>query len=148
MNTLEQQKAQIEKLEADLKAATELNEQAQSQIGALTSERDSARTDLTKAQSDLAAAQNTISDRDKTIAANAQEITTLKAEATTVEKKAAHLLASQGHAPLNIAPDTDGAAGEQGKTLLDQFNSLTGAARTEFWNKHKAQLVKEQHKQG
>lgn len=148
MNTLEQQKAQIEKLEADLKAAIELNEQAQTQVTALTTERDSSRADLTKATADLAAAQATIGERDKTIEASAQEITTLKSEATSVEKKAAQLLASQGHAPLDITPATDGAAAAGAKSLLEKFNSLTGAAKSDFWKKHKAQLLREQFKQG
>jgi hypothetical protein len=54
-----------------------------------------------------------------------------------VSARAAELLAAQGHpAPVAIAGDEG-----DGKTVLDRFNELTGSAATEFYAKHKREII-------
>lgn len=148
MNTLESQKAEIAKLQADLVAAQALNTEAQTQITTLTSERDAALSRASQADLALATANGSVNTLTATITTLTGERDQLKADAYSVEEKAQRMVATLGHSPLTITPNADEATGEKAKSLLAKFESLTGAERTEFWNENKAQLIREQQKQG
>jgi hypothetical protein len=131
---------QVAKLEAAISEAETLRadlEAAQARVGELTplAEANAAlQSELTEISAKLAESERIANEA-------AEKIAELEASAANLDElaaiKAAELLAAQGHpAPVSLVGD----AGET-KNVLEQFNELKGAAATEFYAKHKAEII-------
>jgi len=139
-NTLEAQKAEITRLTGLLKTATETIAARDNTLLGITSERDTATAQVTALNGQLKTANETLADRNASIIGLTTERDDLKAAATTVEKKAAQLLASQGHAPLALG-GTENPTGEKGKSLQEQYSAITDVTeRAAFFKKHADKL--------
>lgn len=152
-NVIEDQKAQIALLQKDLKAAQDLATTHKASLDTAASERDTARTELATAKTTIATvtgerdtARAELATAKTTISTQATEITGLKEKAVSVESKANRLLASMGHAALDLTSDPAGSI--EGKVadnspagLITKYNSLTDVdARTKFFSENKSNM--------
>jgi chromosome segregation ATPase len=94
-------------------------------VATLTTERDSARTELATSQ--------------EAITAKDTEITNLKAAATTVELRAAEIAAGVG-SKTAIAADPGADSAKTQEQLWSEYHALPIEQRNAFYKKHRAKL--------
>jgi chromosome segregation ATPase len=122
---------EIEAVRGDLGAASQMLEEANGRITALTNDLNAAREMEKQLNHDLAQAKERYAEAET-------RIQQLEAQAKSAETKAAEICASVGVDPVQVTPGGDPKQAD----LLAQFNAITDPAKkTAFFRAHRADLI-------
>lgn len=130
-DALEAEQKETARLEAELQAAQELNEEATGQAQRLAELEES----LTQAQTDLQIEREAHEETKAALEAEKEKTTDEAIQARVTEE-----IALAGHAPVEVPAE---GAESVGTPHLDKFNSLEGAESTEYFKKHQAAIREE-----
>jgi len=130
----------IDSLKADIHAANELLEQANSSLKT----KDEA---LSARDSEIASLKEALKGKEAEAAKLLQDFTALQAKEASASAKAVEIVASQGIAPLPVKVEAN--ATQSREDLLKQYAGITNSKdKGTFWAKHRKELFPSFDKKG